>query len=84
MSSILFAAQDKLLAAIEEYAVRHKGFLPEKIFVSEEMYSVLAHESSSLILHQDEIPHSRFFGIPVVRYGSTGTAEFYLSDKEAI
>lgn len=83
MKELSFTAQDNLFMAIEEYSARHKGRMPERIFVSEEMYSDLVHESSSLILYRDETPNSKFCGIPVVRYGSTGTAEYYLSDKEA-
>lgn len=73
-----------LAMAIVEYESRHNGKGPARIFVSEEMYAELVKEDVKVIRYRDEKPCDKFCGVPLVRYGSTGTAEFYLSDKEAI
>ena len=73
-----------LTMAIMEYKDRHQGRKPARVFVSEEMYAELVKEDVKVVRYRDEKPCDKFCGVPLVRYGSTGAAEFYLSDKEAI
>lgn len=73
-----------LATAIVEYEGRHNGKRPARIFVSEEMFEELVREARELVPFDQERRSITFYGVPVMRYGSTGTAEFYLSDKEAI
>lgn len=75
-------AQAGLAIAIEEYAKRHSGKMPAKIFVSEEMFEDMVKEARAIIAFQYENPPDKFYGIPIVRYGNTGKAEYYLSDEE--
>lgn len=75
-------AQTGLKIAIEEYERRHSGKRPAKIFVSEEMFEDMVKEARALIAFQYENPPDKFYGIPIVRYGNTGKAEYYLSDEE--
>ena len=75
-------AQAGLEIAIEEYAKRRSGKRPAKIFVSEEMFEDMVKEARALIAFQYENPPDKFYGIPIVRYGNTGKAEYYLSDEE--
>lgn len=82
MNDFSITATLDLLASIREYQTRHKGRVPERVFVSEEMYAELAKEYENLTGCRNGKAKNKFCDIPFVRYGNAGKPEYYLSDKE--
>lgn len=84
MKSLEITASILLTVAIEDYAMRHHGRRPARVFVSDEMYDELVADTRDLIHYASQQPGDIFCGVPIIRYGHTGRPEYYLSDREAI